>query len=64
MKNKSLYKTISWRLFSILSDVVILNIFFDGWKIGVFVLVSQSMKTIAYYGHEKLYKWIKRRKIK
>jgi uncharacterized membrane protein len=63
MKYKSLYKTITWRAISVATDVVLsVWLFDDAVRITAFVLLACGFKSVAYYGHEKLYKWIKRRK--
>lgn len=64
MKHKSLYKTVTYRIGSIILTVVLLRAFKLGWlTIGLYTLTSQLIKAIFYYLHEKMYKWIKRRYI-
>lgn len=64
MKHKSLYKTVTYRLGSIILTVLLLRAFKMGWlTIGLYTFTSQLIKAIFYYLHEKMYKWIKRRYI-
>ena len=65
MKHKSLYKTLTYRVTSIIITVVVLRLFVKEWYIITHVTVwSQLLKAVWYYMHEKIYKAIKRRRIK
>ena len=65
MKHKSLYKTLTYRITSVAITIVVLRIFMDEWYvIGKITLVSQALKAVWYYAHEKIYKVIKRTIIK
>jgi len=62
MKNKSLWKTLTYRIGSIVITVILLRIFMDSWyKISAYTLISQTIKALFYYSHEKIYRWYKRR---
>lgn len=61
MKHKSLCKTLTYRITSIIITVVVLRLFVKEWYIITHVTVwSQLLKAIWYYCHEKLYKLIKK----
>ena len=62
MRHKSLYKTLTYRITSVIITVVVLRVFVDEWYvIGKITLISQALKAVWYYAHEKIYKAIKRR---
>lgn len=62
MRHKSLYKTLTYRITSIAITVAVLRLFVDEWYIITHItIVSQALKAVWYYCHEKLYKLIKRR---
>lgn len=64
MKYKSISKTVTYRVFSITVTIVLLRIFFDSWlQIGLYTVVSQSIKTFGYWIHEYIYKIIKRKRL-
>lgn len=65
MKHKSLYKTLTYRITSIIITVAVLRLFVKEWYIITHVTIwSQLLKAIWYYAHEKIYKAIKRSRIK
>ena len=62
MKYKSIYKTISYRIGSIIITMVLLRFFMDDWvQISAYTLLAHSVKMVWYFAHEKLYRYIKRR---
>ena len=53
---KSLYKTISWRVVATLGTVVIALLFTGKISISLGIgLVDGIIKTIFYYGHERVW---------
>jgi len=62
IRHKSIYKTISYRIGSIIITVTLLRFFMDSWvQISAYTLLAHSVKMGWYYVHEKLYRYIVRR---
>lgn len=63
MSKKSLYKTISWRITSIIVGFTITYLYLGSIKAATTLAVLHNVvATVLYYYHELLYKVIRRKK--
>lgn len=61
MNKKTLYKTVSWRILSLISAFSLSLLFFPTVKEATnFTVISQIMSTVLYYFHELFYKWLRK----
>ena len=60
LSRKALYKTISWRIVSIIVSFI-LSYYFLGSIDGAthYTLVYNGISVILYYFHELIYKWLR-----
>ena len=60
MKNRTTYKTITWRIIATLTTFLLILIFeSDASKAGIIVAIDTVIKTIFYYYHKKSWKFEK-----
>lgn len=62
INRKTLYKTITYRILSIVLSLVLSYIFLGSIKDATaFTLIYAGLSTLLYYYHEKFYKWLRRK---
>lgn len=61
LSRKSLYKTITWRLISIVLSFTTSYVFLGSLDLATkYTIVYSIVSSILYYWHEMLYKWLRR----
>lgn len=62
VSKKSLYKTISWRLISLIMSFTLSYYILGSLKTATtFTIVYNILGSILYYLHEMLYKWLRKK---
>jgi uncharacterized membrane protein len=62
VSKKALYKTISWRIVSIMLSLTLSLLIMGSWRQAVsYTLIYSALSSILYYYHEMLYKWLRQK---
>jgi uncharacterized membrane protein len=64
LNRKSLYKTISWRIVSIILSFTLSYVLMGSIEAATtFTVIYNVIATVLYYLHEMFYKWLRRKGI-